>query len=87
MNLTQEIQSQVTGLPADLQAEILDFIQFVKQRRRVGRPSAQEQTRGNARAILAILRSPGFTKAPAGDPAAIDAVIQTNRDALGFEVA
>jgi hypothetical protein len=35
MNLTQEIQAQITGLPTDLQVEILDFIKFVKQQRRV----------------------------------------------------
>jgi hypothetical protein len=38
MNLSQEIQSQVTGLSTDLQAEILDFIKFVKYRRRTVKP-------------------------------------------------
>ncbi|GEM_PF-670113 len=40
MNLTQEIQSQVTGLSSDLQAEILDFIKFVKYQRRIVKPLA-----------------------------------------------
>jgi hypothetical protein len=80
MNLAQEIQAQITGLPSELQVEILDFIQFVKQRRQAVRPLTQEK-RGNARAILAILRSPEFKKAPAGNPAAMEVAIQANRDA------
>ena len=35
MNLAQEIQTQLTDIPTDLQAEILDFIKFVKQQRQV----------------------------------------------------
>jgi hypothetical protein len=81
MNLTQEIQSQVTGLPTDLQVEILDFIKFVKQRRRVGRLSGQGKTQGNVGAVLDVLRSPAFPKAPAGNPAAMAATIQANRNA------
>lgn len=38
MNTLSQIQSELTALPANLQAEVLDFVQFVKQRR--GLPQA-----------------------------------------------
>ncbi|MCP4698949.1 MAG: DUF2281 domain-containing protein [Gammaproteobacteria bacterium] len=40
MNLAQEIQSQINGLPTALQVEILDFIKFVKYQRKVVKPLA-----------------------------------------------
>jgi hypothetical protein len=40
MNLAQEIQSQLVGLPADAQMEILEFVQFVKYRRSIAKPVA-----------------------------------------------
>jgi len=51
MNLVQEIQTQITGIPTDIQAEILDFIKFVKQQRRVAKttlfpPSRLEEVAG-----------------------------------------
>ncbi len=33
MNTLSQIQSELAALPANLQAEVLDFVQFVKQRR------------------------------------------------------
>jgi hypothetical protein len=33
MNTLSQIQSEVAALPVHLQAEVLDFVQFVKQRR------------------------------------------------------
>lgn len=33
MNLTEELHLQLNGLPPALQAEVLDFVQFLKQRR------------------------------------------------------
>lgn len=38
MNTLSQIQSEVAALPVNLQAEVLDFVQFVKQRR--GLPTA-----------------------------------------------
>ena len=80
MNLAQQIQSQVAGLPDDLQAEILDFICFIKQRRKPAVPLFVEKP-GNSGTILNLLRSPAFKNVPAGDPAAMEALIQANRSA------
>lgn len=33
MNTLSQIQSELAALPVNLQAEVLDFVQFVKQRR------------------------------------------------------
>ena len=33
MNTLTQIQSELAALPVNLQAEVLDFVQFVKQRR------------------------------------------------------
>ena len=33
MNTLSQIQAEVAALPVNLQAEVLDFVQFVKQRR------------------------------------------------------
>lgn len=33
MNTLNQIQSELAALPVNLQAEVLDFVQFVKQRR------------------------------------------------------
>jgi len=33
MNTLSQIQSEVAALPVNLQTEVLDFVQFVKQRR------------------------------------------------------
>ncbi|MCP4700178.1 MAG: DUF2281 domain-containing protein [Gammaproteobacteria bacterium] len=40
MNFAHEIQSQIAGLPTDLQVKILDFIKFVKYQHRVVKPLA-----------------------------------------------
>ena len=41
MNTLRQIHTEVAALPVNLQAEVLDFVQFVKQRR--GLPSALPQ--------------------------------------------
>lgn len=49
MNTLSQIQSEVAALPVNLQAEVLDFVQFVKQRR--GLPTAlPEATRATSAA-------------------------------------
>jgi len=38
MNTLSQIHSEVAALPVNLQAEVLDFVQFVKQRRVLAPP-------------------------------------------------
>jgi hypothetical protein len=40
MNLAQKIQSEISDIPAEVQAEVLDFIQFLKQRRQAAKAPA-----------------------------------------------
>jgi len=46
MNTLSQIQSELAALPANLQVEVLDFVQFVKQRRGLSRvvPEAPSTT-------------------------------------------
>ena len=44
MNTLHQIQVEVAALPVNLQAEVLDFVQFVKQRR--GLPRTMQQGLG-----------------------------------------
>ena len=41
MNTLHQIQAEVAALPVNLQAEVLDFVQFVKQRRGLPRTMPQ----------------------------------------------
>ena len=41
MNTLSQIQAEVAALPVNLQAEVLDFVQFVKQRRGLPRVVSQ----------------------------------------------
>ena len=41
MNTLHQIQVEVAALPVNLQAEVLDFVQFVKQRRGLSRVMPQ----------------------------------------------
>lgn len=43
MNTLSQIQSEVAALPVNLQAEVLDFVQFVKQRRGLPRTVPQPE--------------------------------------------
>lgn len=44
MNTLSQIQSEVAALPVHLQAEVPDFVQFVKQRRGLSRTLPQPET-------------------------------------------
>lgn len=63
MNTLSQIQSEVAALPVNLQAEVLDFVQFVKQRRGLPRTAPQNvgaQTDTDDSPLFQALADAGF---------------------------
>lgn len=62
MNLAQEIQSQIIGLPAEAQMEVLDFIQFIKCRRVLAKPTEPLFRPSRLEDVAGCLRYKGAAK-------------------------
>lgn len=62
MNITSDIHSEIASLPPNLRAEVLDFVQFVKQRHGLPATSVQVAPASDERdsPLFQALQAAGF---------------------------